>query len=176
MRTNSSRVSCYIGTAAAREADKQTEQRSARRRAKSVLALVVMGALLVSGCSASSPFGMFGGGDDDDVPTGSIAKKPVSLLSSEMSEEDWRRAKSALSVALDPQGNGSSASWDNAESRMKGSFTPVGIPVVRGDDICRAFIASVIGNSGQTWLQGSACRAKGEDWAIKDIKPWKKPG
>lgn len=175
MRTISSRVSCYIGTAAAREADKQTEPRFSRRRSAWALTLAVAGGLLASGCSASFPFGMFGGGDDD-VPTGSIAKAPVSPLSSEMSEEDWRRARNALAVALDPQGNGSSASWDNAESRMKGSFTPVGIPVVRGDDICRAFIASVIGNAGQSWLQGSACRAKGEDWAIKDIKPWKKPG
>ena len=30
-----------------------------------------------------------------------------------MDAEDWRRAKSALDTALDPQGNGASVAWDN---------------------------------------------------------------
>ena len=57
-------------------------------------------------------------------------KAPVTL-SPTMNEEDWRRAKAALGLALDPQGPGTLVSWDNPETSMKGQFTPTGAPYVR---------------------------------------------
>ncbi|MGH6800680.1 MAG: RT0821/Lpp0805 family surface protein [Methylocella sp.] len=57
--------------------------------------------------------------------------------------EDWRRAKAALSTALDPQGNGSLVGWDNPDSGNKGSFTPVGKPFPMEAGICRVFLAEV---------------------------------
>ena len=89
--------------------------------------------------------------------------------------EDWRRASAALAVALDPQGNGASAGWDNPETGLKGQFTPVGSPFVRDDQICRAFLATMVSGRGQDWLQGSACRPSGGEWAVRGVKPWKKP-
>lgn len=116
------------------------------------------------------------GGEDEDIVTASIGKtQSVSPLSRELSPEDWRRARNALGVAMDPQGNGAPVSWDNPESGAKGTFTPVGKHYVKNDDVCRAFVASVLSLKGQEWVQGSACKASGEEWLLQDIKPWKKP-
>lgn len=133
---------------------------------------VLMLALSTAGCGMSFPLGPLGATDDE--PTGSIVTKAASPLSPELSGEDWRRAKSALSVALDPLGNGSSTRWDNPESGIGGSFTPVGQPFVRSDEICRAFLADLTGSNFESSLQGTACRFSGHDWAIRDLKPWKK--
>ena len=134
-------------------------------------------ALALAGCGLSLPVGPFSA--DDEIPTGSVppapAKAQASPLFKDLTDEDWRRAKSALAVALDPQGNGSSAGWDNPESGLKGTFSPVGGPFVRDDQVCRAFLASAVMNSGQQWVQGSACRASGAEWVVRDVRPWKKP-
>lgn len=144
-------------------------------RVRTVLASCVT--LVVAGCGLSLPVGPFSA--DDEVPTGSIsqpaAKGQASPVFKDLTEEDWRRARSALAVALDPQGNGSSAIWNNPESGLKGTFSPVGGPFVRDDQVCRAFLASAVMNSGQQWVQGSACRASGGEWAVRDVRPWKKP-
>ena len=129
----------------------------------------------VSGCSFSFPVASLISGEDTKDTTGSIAPKPGSPLSPELGVEDWRRAKSAMAVALDPQGNGTAVAWDNPESAMKGNFTPVGQPFVKGDEICRAFLATLAAQTGTSSLQGTACRLSGQEWAIKDVKPWRKP-
>jgi surface antigen len=103
-----------------------------------------------------------------------VAPKPISPLSAELGEEDWRRAKAALAVALDPQGAGSPVSWDNPDTTIKGTFTPVGQPFVRSDEICRAFLASVQGQATTSSLQGTACRPSGGDWVVKDVRPFKR--
>ena len=129
---------------------------------------------MLAGCSVSfSPMALFN--REDDPPTGSIAAKPVSPLSPDLTAEDWRRASAALAVALDPQGNGAGVGWDNPETKMRGSITPVGAPYVRNDEVCRAFLATTITNAGQEWVQGNACKPSGEEWAVRDAKPWKKP-
>lgn len=111
----------------------------------------------------------------DEETTGSLAKKPVSPLSGDLGTEDWRRARGAMGIALDPQGNGSSVAWDNPETGIKGNFTPAGQPFVKSDEICRAFRATILGQSATSSLQGTACRPSGGEWAIKDVKPWRKP-
>ncbi|WP_342359722.1 RT0821/Lpp0805 family surface protein [Terrarubrum flagellatum] len=142
-------------------------------------AVAVAAGLVVSGCSISfSPMSLFS--SDDDVVTGSIpAKNPApkspSPLSPEHSAEDWRRAQAALATALDPQGNGASVGWDNPESKMKGSISPVGGAYVKDDQVCRAFLATNVTPGGQDWMQGSACKPSGGEWLVRDVKPWKKP-
>lgn len=118
--------------------------------------------------------------EDDIVATSSVlparaALKPSALsdLASELGPEDLRRADGAMALALDPQGNGAPVSWDNPQSGMKGSFTPVGGPFLRSDEICRAFIASVMTQTKPTRLQGTACRPSGGEWAVKETQPWK---
>jgi surface antigen len=112
-------------------------------------------ALWSAGCSMSFPMTSLVA--EEPTETASIAPKIVSPLSAELGAEDWRRAKAAMATALDPQGNGSQVSWDNPESTMKGSF-----------------LASVTGQMSGASLQGTACRPSGGEWAIKDVKPFKK--
>jgi surface antigen len=107
--------------------------------------------------------------------TSSITPRIVSPLSPELAAEDWRRAKGALAIALDPQGSGASVSWDNPDTDSKGNFAPVGQPFVNTDEICRAFLATLTAKGNATSLQGTACRPSGGEWAIKDVKPWRKP-
>ncbi|KAA2242360.1 hypothetical protein F0L46_02555 [Salinarimonas soli] len=113
-------------------------------------------------------------GADRDV-TGSTTPRSISPLSPDLGTEDWRRAKAAMAVALDPQGNGAVVNWDNPDTLLKGTFAPVGSPFVKNDLVCRAFIASLGGQDETKWLQGSACRPSGEEWTVQDVKPWRKP-
>lgn len=115
------------------------------------------------------------GGEEEPSVTGSLPAKSISPLSPDLGQEDWRRAKAALAVALDPQGNGAAVDWDNPETGRKGSFIPVGQPFVAADEICRAFLASLNDAVADKSLQGTACRPSGGEWALKDVKPWKKP-
>lgn len=108
--------------------------------------------------------------------TGSIrpAERPApSPLSDLLGPEDLRRAHGALALALDPQGNGSPVSWDNAESGSAGRFTPVALPFLKDDEICRAFLSSVKTRMEQRSLQGTACRLSGGEWTIRDLRPWR---
>jgi surface antigen len=140
------------------------------REAGKVLAAGLI-ALSTSACSFS--LGMMGMGEEEPQTTGAIVSAGThaasSPLSPDLNEEDWRRAKAALGVALDPQGPGTQVSWDNPETSMKGNFTPTGAPFVKNDEICRAFTAHLSGPSNAS-LHGTACRLSGEEWTIKEIK------
>jgi surface antigen len=145
------------------------------------LVAAAMLALLCAGCSVSFPIlGLSSKSEDEVASTSSILPArggdrsgPLASLSAEIGPEDMRRADGAMSVALDPQGNGAPVSWDNPQSGIKGSFIPVGGPFLRSDEICRAFIASVETQSRPVKLQGTACRPSGGEWAVKDMEPWK---
>lgn len=113
---------------------------------------------------------------DAELVTGSIAPKAASPLSPRLDQEDWRRARAALATALDPQGNGGVVRWENGESGRKGSFAPVGNAYLVKDEICRSFVASLMLDEPEQWLQGSACRVSPTEWTIKDAKSWKRPG
>jgi len=142
------------------------------REAGKILAAALV-ALSTTACSYS--LGMAGMDDEEPKATGAIAPAvaapaaPVTL-SPDLNEEDWRRAKAALALALDPQGPGTQVSWDNPETAMKGSFTPVGAPFVKNDEICRAFSAQLSGSANAN-LRGTACRPSGEGWALMEVRP-----
>jgi surface antigen len=99
---------------------------------------------------------------------------PTPPLADFLDAEDWRRAKAALSTALDPQGNGSLVGWDNPDSGNKGSFTPVGKPFPLEAGICRVFLAEVDRKGDEHAMQGTACSDKRGEWTIAEAKPWKK--
>lgn len=107
------------------------------------------------------------------APLRSAASGP--MLSDHLGPEDIRRASGAMALALDPQGNGAPVSWDNVESKASGRFTPVALPFLKDDEICRAFLATVRTAMEEKSLQGTACRLSGGDWTIKDLKPWRQP-
>jgi surface antigen len=136
------------------------------------LFLLLMIASVSAGCSMTFPMMAL---VDGPSTTGTLPRAALSPLSPDLGSEDWRRAKSALSVALDPHGNGSSVTWDNPESGLKGSFSPVGQPFLNGSEMCRAFLTALTRDQDVVWQQGTACRTSGSEWAIRDIKPWKKP-
>jgi len=103
--------------------------------------------------------------------TGTVPKSPIASL---LEPEDWRRAKAALSTALDPQGNGSLVGWENPDSGNKGTFTPVGKAYPLNAGICRVFLAELDRKGNEQSLQGTACADKHGEWAIAEAKPWKK--
>lgn len=135
---------------------------------------LAVGMIALSAGACSFSFGVVGLDEKDPEPavTGSIAAKAPTALSADLDEEDWRRARAALAVALDPQGPGTQVSWDNPASSRKGTFTPTGAPFVKDDQICRSFSAHLTGASPSA-LQGTACRPSGGEWAIKEVKPVK---
>ena len=135
--------------------------------------LVAAAGLLCGACGVSFPMASLL--PAEPAATNSVeAPKPSSPLSPELGPEDWRRAKGALAIALDPQGSGAAVAWENPDTALKGNFTPVGQPFVASDEICRAFLATLTGQVAAS-LQGTACRPSGGEWAIKDVKPFKKP-
>ena len=114
-------------------------------------------------------------GEDGPAVTGSIPRSDVSPLSADLGQEDWRRAKGALAIALDPQGNGSAVKWENPESEIGGTFTPVAQPFVKQNEICRAFIAVIAFPGRSSSLQGTACKLSADEWQIREVRPWRKP-
>lgn len=114
---------------------------------------------------------------EDQLTTGSISNpRQVTPLSSNLNEEDWRRAQSALALAVDPQGNGAPVSWDNPDSGRKGSFVAAGPLYVLDNRVCRSFVAKLNAPDPDTQLQGSSCRLGPNEWVVKDVKPWKPLG
>lgn len=122
-------------------------------------------ATALGGCSITDNMTSLGG--EEEISTGSLrqAKAP---LSDKLSHEDWRRAKAALAVALDPQGNGSPVRWDNPETKASGSFAATGAFTVRSNLVCRPFHATLSVNGVATNPQGLACRKGPGEWTIED--------
>ena len=104
----------------------------------------------------------------EPTSTGSIARPPESF-GRDLGAEDWRRAHAALSVALDPQGNGRPVKWDNPETSLRGSINPTGLPYVSNDQVCRDFLASVIAPGRSRFLRGTGCKPSGGEWALKRV-------
>lgn len=124
----------------------------------------------LGGCSTAIPLpSLLGEGD----VTGSV-EPAVSPLSSLLDAEDLRRAKSALSVALDPQGNGAPVKWENPESGVKGSIIAAGDAFAANDKICRPFMVQLGGTAPAENLRGTGCRDKSGEWTIADVKPLNK--
>jgi surface antigen len=131
------------------------------------LALAAMAASM-AGCAISVPIGSFANANAaaDDDATASIPAAPLERL---LGPEDWRRARAALSTALDPQGDGSAVSWDNPQSGVKGSFTPIGKAYPSDAKVCRKFSTDVERKAGAKTMQGVACADKAGEWTIAEI-------
>ena len=141
--------------------------------------LCCLAAMTLCGCSLSLPSMSSSTGVDYEA-TGSIKPSkplaapvvapPASPLSARLDPEDWRRARAALGVALDPQGNGATVAWSNPQSGRAGSFVPVAAPYPVDGQVCRAFIAKIDADH----VQGAACRIGGtDDWDVKNVRPFK---
>ncbi len=120
------------------------------------------------GCSLSFPLASVKPGGED--VTGSI--RPI--VGKVADEEDRRRAKAALSTAVDPQGDGQAVRWENSTSGNRGSFTPVGHAYPVDGKVCRAFLGTVRENGDEKSYQGTACAMTAGEWAVTETKPFKK--
>lgn len=115
----------------------------------------------------------------DEMATGSIGPAREIRLTARMSDEDWRRAKGSLAVALDLHGNGRAVRWDNPETRTSGVIVPAGPPRVEADQVCRDFHASVtfhasmkVGEGEPVHLTGRACKLP-DEWVLHGVHPRK---
>jgi len=144
--------------------------RATRFRRSGLLACSFAAAAL-GGCSTGIPLPSLMANTSEDV-TGSI--RGASPLSNSLDQEDWRRAKGALGVALDPQGNGAPVTWENPASKARGAFTPVGQAKAVDDKICRAFVAEIGGSAKAETLQGDACRDRSGEWTVGKVQPFKR--
>jgi surface antigen len=125
--------------------------------------------LLVFRQEAETPAPVATAETTDPTVTGSIAKSPASF-GPDLGDEDWRRARAALGVALDPQGNGRPVKWDNPESGLRGSINPTGLPYVSNDLICRDFLASVIAPERSRFVRGTGCKPSGGSWELRHLR------
>jgi len=109
---------------------------------------------------------------DEDV-TGTISKpaagaSPVPIISL----DDWIPVRAALAIALDPQGSGAVAMWENPVTGARGSIMPVGAIYEVEGQMCRAFLAEIVSKAQARRLQGRGCRAGDGQWAVSDLKPF----
>ncbi len=119
---------------------------------------------VLAACSVTTPIASLL--PDEEIATGSI-RAPKSPFSEQLGAEDWRRAKSALAVALDPQGTGTPVKWENQETRLSGSFAPAGAFLVHKDLVCRPFHATLNIRGAQSTPHGLACRQGPGEWNIE---------
>ena len=144
------------------------DNRHCRRTISMCCGLALLSASTAA-CSLSFPLTGFKA-ENGELATGSI-NRSAGLLSPALDREDWRRAKAALAVALDPQGNGTGVAWQNGASGAKGSFTALAPPFLDHDRICRTFSAAVTPKAqSERRVAGSACRDSDGDWALRDVK------
>ena len=120
-------------------------------------------ALSAAGCSVALPLS---GGKTDDIPTGSI-DRAAGTLSPSPGRDDLRRARAAMAVALDPQGDGARAAWRDPQSGAHGAFAAAGPPYADHDRVCRHFTGELAPAGGaERRLRGSACRDGDGSWAM----------
>jgi len=125
-------------------------------------------AVSLGGCSFSiAPF------LSDSDATG--ASKAVEPISSALDREDWRRAKAAMAVALDPKGDGIAVHWDNPTTQANGAFTAVGEPYSAHGRTCRSFLADVVTRSSGQHLRGEACRGAADEWTVSMVNDTSQP-
>lgn len=138
-----------------------------RNRCTPALGLVVLLLAPVLGaCSLTLHLASF---QKDPETTASIGN-PAAALDPVLDQEDWRRAQSALSLAVDPQGSGQPVNWDNPASKRRGSFVPAGDLVLIEGTVCRAFTATIVEVAPQhkeTRRAGRACRIGPGEWALR---------
>lgn len=120
---------------------------------------MLLAAVLSCGACSTAPLG------DDDLTTGSITPRAASLREPRGSAPrgiaagDWQQAKLALDQALTSGERDISVPWENAQTGVRGTATPIGTARAGG---CRDFMIAVVdGKTTDRWVQGEACRAEG---------------
>jgi len=146
------------------------------------LAMVSMGS---GGCSMSYQLGsMFGKPDEKPASaesdrvetTGSTRASPTALRSEGggVAEADIAVARRAAADMLAAGGKDTSAPWQNPDTGARGMVTPLTAAYTQDGLTCRDFLASVVRDRAEIWLQGEACRVHQGKWEVRTMKPWKR--
>lgn len=144
-------------------------RREMRKLLRSFLCAAGLGTAL-GGCSFSIP-SLTASAPEDTTGSIATAAAPIRLFP-ELGPEETRRARAALAVALDPQGNGQPVKWENVESGMRGEISPDGPPFVEADEVCRRFTTRVELKAGdEKSASGHACKASADEWVLRRLRP-----
>jgi surface antigen len=147
-------------------------------RAPSAAGRLALAAFLASGlggCAISTQLGPIFGMGDDTPSTGSITPRDQ-RFSNMMTDDDWSKARAAVDVALSAPGDGKAAPWDNPQTGLKGTVTPVASAYAADSQTCHAFVANLVESAATHWYQGRACRAEGQAWTVVETSSWSPPG
>jgi len=131
-------------------------------------------ALGSGGCAISSQVDSFFGGDKSES-TGSITPPPGAKQADKLPpDKDLAYARVAVSQVLQRTDKNASQPWENPETGARGTVTPLASAYTSDGQTCRNFLASYVGDDGEAWLQGEACKPdKGAAWQVRSLKPWK---
>jgi surface antigen len=146
---------------------------SALHRCRPRLARVMVAALLAlanGACSFSYKLGPTFGKENE--PSGSIA--PGAAQAPGLPPDgDLVFARAAAMEALTRRDKDVSVPWENPGTGARGTVTPLASAYSQGGVECRAFLASYVQNSTESWLEGEACRGREGKWEVRNLKPWK---
>ncbi|WP_244553408.1 RT0821/Lpp0805 family surface protein [Nitrobacter vulgaris] len=132
-----------------------------------IVAAIMIGAT-TGGCSMARNQAAFAQMGDDEA-TGSIA----ALSHARPTDTDLAFARTAASDVLTKGNKDASQPWENPSTGARGSVTPLAQAYSAEGRTCRDFLASYVNGKSESWLQGAACRARGGQWEIQSLKPWR---
>jgi hypothetical protein len=146
---------------------RQTRERTSQALAWTALLCLV---LTTGGCMNAGPMASFMAEDDvtGSISTPGAGAAPLPLTN----PDDWAPVRAALAQALDPQGGGAVATWENPGTGARGSILPVGAVYEADGQMCRAFVAEIDGKAPARRLQGRGCRGVDGQWTVSDLKPF----
>jgi surface antigen len=91
-----------------------------------------------------------------------------------ISDADLAAARAAAAAMLAAGGKDTSAPWQNPDTGARGMVTPITAAYTQDGLTCRDFLASIVRDQAETWLQGEACRVHQGKWVVRTMKPWKR--
>jgi surface antigen len=135
------------------------------------------------GCSMSYQLGSLFGKDGEKVAeaeqietTGTTRASSTAVRSrgDAISDADLKAARTAAIAMLAAGGKDTSAPWQNPDTGARGMVTPITAAYTQDGLTCRDFLASIVRDEAETWLQGEACRVHQGKWVVRTMKPWKR--
>jgi surface antigen len=145
------------------------------------LATLAMAGVASGGCSMSYQLGSLFGKNDEKTAeadrtdiTGSTRAAPALGAGGKISAADLAAARQAAADLMAAGGKDTSSPWENPDTGARGTVTPITAAYTQDGFTCRDFLASVVRDRAETWLQGEACRVHKGKWEVRAMKPWKR--
>lgn len=151
-------------------------------RTAATFAALAVASMASGGCSYQLG-SLFGKNDEkaaaeaDRIETTGSTRASRTALRSDggsISEADLAAARRAAADMLATGSKDTSAAWQNPDTGARGMVTPITAAYTQDGFTCRDFLASVVRDRAETWLQGEACRIYHGKWEVRTMKPWKR--